>query len=406
LVVQSVVTASKGRIAGLLAVLVAAAAMVAASLDAGSASGQRPLSPRTVLLVGNNWDGTVDIIDPRSFRKLGQINVAPDYEGCVSDSYPTQGPACVINNEFAAEGNPQLVDDMRVSPDGRTLYVSRPSLGDATAFDVTTGTQLWRTPVSGFRSDHLALSPDGTELMVSATVGRVVEVIDTSSGQIIDQIPTGDFPHENEFSHNGELLYNGSIGRVITPDDPALDALKGDRWFTIADADTHEVVKHIDFGVGIRPFHVLPDERTMYAQLSFLHGFIEYDLVEERTLRTVNLPLMGAQQGDNVLDSAHHGLALNEDFSKICAAGTVADYVAIVSRPGLTVDNIIPVGDQPYWATSSPDGKYCFVSNSQSDDVSVISYDDAVEVARFPVGDHPQRARVVSMVVPRKTGKQ
>jgi DNA-binding beta-propeller fold protein YncE len=363
-----------------------------------------------VLLVGNNWDGTVDIVNPKTFKKLGRINVAPDYESCVQGPSPEQGVPCVVNNELAAEGHPQLVDDMRVSPDGGVLYVSRPSMGDVAAFDLLSREILWRVHVSGFRSDHLALSPDGSELIASATTAKVADVIDTQQGAIVDQIPTGDFPHENEYSEDGQLIYNGSIGRVVTPDNEELDAAKGDRWFTIADAQTHEVKKVIDFGVGVRPFIVMPDNRLMYVQLSFLHGFVEYDLQEERTLRTVQLPLRGAQEGDNELDSAHHGLAMNGDRTKICDAGTVADYVAIVWRESLEVDRIIPIdtsrrglsdptpGDKPYWATSSADGRYCFVANSSSDNVSVISYDKAKEIERFRVGDHPQRMRMAGIL--------
>ena len=363
-----------------------------------------------VLLVGNNWEGTVDIINPRTFKKLGRIDVAPDYESCASAYTPDQAVACEINNELAAEGNPQLVDDMRVSPDGRVLYVSRPSMGDVAAFDLITREMLWRVDVSGYRSDHIALSPDGRELIVSATISRVVDVIDTERAEIVDQIPTGDFPHENEYSEDGSLIYNGSIGRVITPDNEEADAAKGDRWFTIADAETHEVKKVIDFGVGIRPFVVMPNNRVMYAQLSFLHGFVEYDLKKERTLRTRHLPLRGAEEDDNELDSAHHGLALNGNHTKICAAGTVADYVAIVSRRSLKVDRIIPLdkrrpglsdptpAHKPYWAVTSGDGRLCFVANSDTDNVSVISYAKAREIERFRVGDHPQRMRMARVL--------
>lgn len=386
----------------------AAAAAAATAADPAAqttASSARSTETRNVLLVGNNWDGTIDIVNPRTFKKLGRINVAQDYRDCLSSApTPDQAAACTVNNELASEGNPQLVDDMRVSPDGRVLYVSRPSLGDAAAFDLVRGEQLWRADVSGFRSDHIALSPDGSELIVSATTAKVVDVIETSTGEIIDNIPTGDFPHENEYSEDGKLIFNGSIGRVITPDDPELDAAKGDRWFTIADAETHEVTKVIDFGRGVRPFHVMPNNRVMYVQLSFLNGFVEYDLKKEKVLRERRLPLSKEakqmDRSDYPLDSAHHGLALNEDHTKICDAGTVSDYVAIVRRRTLKVDRIIKVGDMPYWATSSSDGRYCFVSNSKSDDVSVISYDKAKEIERIPVGDHPQRARMASVLLP------
>lgn len=396
----------------------AAVAIAIAGVGAGASGAEPTASPqaqpfaepsgsttlRKLLLVGNNWEGTVDVIDPRTLEGVARINVAPDFEEVVANMTPDQQRARQLNNEFAAEGHDQLVDDIRVSPDGRTLYASRPSLGDAVALDLATGEILWRRSVMGYRSDHIALSPDGNELLVSATVGNVVEVLNAHTGALIDQIPTGDFPHENEYSHDGELIFNGSIGRVITPDFEILDPAKGNRWLTIADAETHEVIKVIEFDAGVRPYQILGDNRTAYIQLSFFHGFIEFDLQTEQVLRTVNLPLSEeAQQmehSDYPLDSAHHGLAMNEDETKICDAATVSDYVAIVDRSTLTVDGIVHGGDMPYWATPSADGEYCFVANSKSDDVSVVSFHHPEEVARLPVGDHPQRMRVLPMIVP------
>jgi YVTN family beta-propeller protein len=93
-----------------------------------------------------------------------------------------------------------------------------------------------------------------------------------------------------------------------------------------------------------------------------------------------------------VLDSAHHGLAMNPAGTRLCVAGTMSDYAAIVSRKTFRY-KIAAHGTTPYWATNSADGKYCFVSFAGDDRVSVISYTTRKEIASVPVGDHPQRMR-------------
>lgn len=375
------------------------AAAILLTVTFAPAAGAAP--NRDVMFVGNNWDGTVDLVDARTFARYQRINVVPDLEERKASMTPDQLVAMLVIRQTAGEGHDQLVDDIMVSPDGRTMYVSRPSLGDVSAFDVATGEQLWVRRVDGYRSDHMALSPDGKTLLVSATTANVVNAIDTEEGTIKGGFESGDFPHENQYSPNGETIYNATIGNVVAPDAPLLDAAKGRRWLTIADAETLQVREVIDFGVGIRPFIVMPDQRTMYAQLSFHNGFIEYDLQQRRRTRTVHLPLSEEaeqlRRDEYPLDSAHHGLAMNGDYSKICDAGTISDYAAILSVPALTVDRIVPTGEKPYWAAASPDGKHCFLSNSESDDISVVSFDNPREVARIPVGDHPQRVRGYSV---------
>jgi hypothetical protein len=138
-------------------------------------------------------------------------------------------------------------------------------------------------------------------------------------------------------------------------------------------------------------------------QISFHHGFVEYDLKRDRVVRVANLPLSEKakkmRREEYVLDSAHHGLAMNPSGTKLCAAGTMSDYAAIVSRQTFAY-KIIHVGDKPYWSTNSGDGRYCFVSVSGEDRVAVISYASAREVASIPVGDHPQRMRMGTIVSP------
>jgi YVTN family beta-propeller protein len=110
--------------------------------------------------------------------------------------------------------------------------------------------------------------------------------------------------------------------------------------------------------------------------------------------RVVPLPdrTDGLPREQYVLDSAHHGLAINSRGTKLCAAGTMSDYAAIVNRQTLR-RRIVDVGPKPYWSTNGPSGDECWVSVSGDDKVVVIDYRDGRKLATVPVGDHPQRVR-------------
>jgi YVTN family beta-propeller protein len=379
-------------------------------MPATAAAAPKP-AERDVLYVGNNWDGTADVVDPQTFENLARINIIPDIDERMAEiqSDPERLAYYLAIRELVGEGHDQYVDDMFSSHDGTMLYVSRPSLADVVAIDLRTREIAWRTKVDGNRADHMAISPDGTRLLVSASTAKVVDVIDTASGQIVARFPSGDQPHENNYSRDGSLIYHASIGTVYTPlDEPVFDSTKGERIFEIVDANTYEVLRRIDMGQkldefgepdmsgAVRPMALSPDERFLYFQVSFFHGFVEYDLQEDRVLRLAHLPLSeeaaAMRREEYLLDSAHHGLAMNPEGTKLCAAGTMSDYAAIVDRASFD-HTIVPVGPKPYWSTNSADGRYCFVSVSGADSVSVISYETEHEIARIQVGDHPQRMR-------------
>jgi DNA-binding beta-propeller fold protein YncE len=391
----------------LLAAVVVALMLAVAAPPAGAAP-----ATQDVLFVGNNWDGTADVVDPQSFTRLGRINIVPDKAERMAEIQ--RDPAALgyflAIRQLVGEGHDQFVDDMFSSPNGERLYVSRPSFADVVAIDMRTGAIVWRVKVDGYRADHMAISADGSRLVVSASTARKAQVIDTSAGRVVAEFPSGDSPHENNFSRDGNLIFHASIGHVYTPlDQPAFDTTKGDRWFQVVDAHTYQVLKRIDMGqkleeagypdmsAAVRPMALSPDERFLYFQVSFFHGFVEYDLQADRVLRLASLPMSdeAAQtpREEYLLDSAHHGLSMNPEGTKLCAAGTMDDYAAIARRD-TSAYTIIPVGRKPYWSTNSGDGRYCFVSVSGEDAVSVISYADEREVARIPVGDHPQRMRM------------
>jgi hypothetical protein len=394
------------------ACLLAAALLLAPAADAKKRKKRPPSPTRAVLTVGNNWDGTADLIDPVTFTRLARLNIVPDKDERMAEIAlnPVDLGYFIAIRQLIGEGHDQFVDDAFTSNDGRYLYVSRPSFKDVVAISFETKKIVWRTEVEGQRADHMAISPDGRRLVVSASTANKAHVIDTADGKILGSFESGDSPHENNFSRDGTKIFHASIGMVYTPlDHPALDSSKGDRWFEIVDANTLKVLKRIDMGqklqeagfpdmsAAVRPMALSPDERFLYFQVSFFHGFVEYDLKLDKVLGILPLPLSEKAQGmsreEYLLDSAHHGLAMNPAGTKLCVAGTMSDYAAIVNRQTFRY-TIAAQGTKPYWATNSGDGKYCFVSFSGDDDVGVISYKTGRLVTKFSVGDHPQRMRM------------
>ncbi len=365
-----------------------------------------------VLVVSNNWAGTADVIAINGFKRLARLNVIPDEAQRLAEINADPGRKAIFDliRERVGEGNNQYVDDGFVSRNGRFVYFSRPSFADVVSISLRTRKIVWRTKVDGTRADHMALSPDGRRLLVSASTARNINVLNTRNGRIVGRIPSGDQPHEVNYSKDGSTIFHGSIGTVFTDtDDPSEDAGKGERVFEVIDARTLRVKRKInmaqklaDFGVpglssAVRPMAIAPGERFVYFQLSFFHGFVEYDLKRDRPTRLAVLPKSKRSRNlprtEYLLDSAHHGLTINPRGTKFCVAGSMSDYAAVVTRRTLKPERIIPVGRTPYWSTTSEDGRYCFVSVAGDDRVSVISWRKAREVARIKVGNHPQRMR-------------
>ncbi|MDQ4142165.1 MAG: serine/threonine protein kinase [Actinomycetota bacterium] len=456
-----------------VSVVVAGWMPAATADDAGSQaindsriSRQHP-DKRGVMVVSNNWAGTATIVDARTHKVLTTINVVPDRDEEIehvmtpSESHPAGAAFYLAIQQFVGEGHDQYVDDAFTTRDGKYLAVSRPSLRDLVWIDIAKAAAggkagdpdsiVAEAEMDGYRTDHMGVSPDGRRLVVSDSTSRQVlefSMVDETlpsgrrvkMGQRLRSFESGDTPHENNYSANGKRIFHASIGRVYTPGDdgdfdPMGDTHKGDRWLQIVGNRSFKVRRRWDMGQelaeaghpkmssAVRPVAITPNEKIMYAQVSFYHGLVEFNMAkkdktgggdykrgglpEPKTgvvTKTIDLPIAkkvrDMPREQYVLDSAHHGLAINNRGSKLCVAGTMSDYAAIVDRKTFTPTVFKGAAryiederySKPYWAVEGP-GNTCWMSMSGSDLVTIISFAKEKVVAEVPVGYHPQRVR-------------
>lgn len=424
--------------------LFAAALATGGVIVAGPAQSQTDPGTAPVVFVANSQSGTVSVVDARTLTVNRTIDVLPHGEVSLTDPSldrdPVQAANALLVNTLAGDNYAQ---DLDVSPDGTTLYVSRAHLKAVAAFDLTEpGTPMvWQTQVDGFRADHMTRSADGDRLFVSDLTEDQVVALDASDGTRLGAFPTGDYAHgvhtvvpassplaataesETAVSTAGpcpllpdtppaerpeECVVEGSIGDIVLQPRPArddrpdaVDAVANEPYLlTVADAGSMEVLRTLEFPDGIRPFHMVltPEEQLLYYQESEFHGVVEYDLAEGEERRRVQLPVDDDVTGDDYsFEAPHHGLAASPDEAKLCAAGRASDYAAIVDRETMLPEHIVDVGDAPGWAVTGPLDR-CWVSSagSEAEDpdpgahtVSVVTYDGQKE-AVLDVGQGPK----------------
>jgi len=343
---------------------------------------QRGSDAIEIAFVANSQAGTVALVNVAARAVVGTIDINPA-------QVKSQGP-----------GAPNYAQDTDVSPDGRTLYVSRGYVGDVAAFDITSGRMLWTRQLNTGRADHMTLTADGRTLFVSAMLDNRVYRIATATGEITGHLVTGVYPHDNKVSRDGRRLYNTSIGALKSLPRPAgaapLTEKPGSAFqLTVADAATLAITDRITLDNAIRPWQFTPDEKGIYAQLSNEHAVVAFDLTTKTITRRLDLPVKpGVTAADFDFEAPHHGLALTDDGRTLCLAGRASDYAALVRAPELTLIATIPVGDAPGWAETADGGRVCLIANTRSDDLSIISIADRTEILRLPIGDGPKHITV------------
>jgi DNA-binding beta-propeller fold protein YncE len=253
------------------------------------------------------------------------------------------------------------------------------------------------------RADHMALSGDGRTIFAAALTDNAVYRIATQDGAVTGHFATGQWSHDTKFSVDGKRVYNSSTGAIpalgVRPTTGAPTGAPDYPYqLTIADPASLKVLDRIKLDTPFRPWAFAPDGRSVYAELSNQRVVVAYDLDQRKVVRRLELSPGNAQPiADWMFAAPYHGLALTPDGKTLCLAGRETDSAPLVAAPSLTLVADVKVGKAPGWAEIADGGRVCLLTNTRSNDLSIVSIAERKEVARVPVGKGPRHVRAASV---------
>lgn len=281
--------------------------------------------------VPNTRDGTVDVIDPSTFKVVDVLDVG---------------------------GTPHHVTP---SWNLRHLFVDNPGIDRLTEIDPATGDVMRSIPVSS--PYNLYFTPDGSEAIVVAEYDRYIEFRDPHTWRLIKRvsIPWPGVDHM-DFSANGRYFlvsceYSGVVARVST--------------------SSMRVTRIVNVGGYPIDVKLSPDGSVFYVANQGLGGV---SVIDPTSMRQVAFIHTG---------EGAHGFAVSRDAKDLYVSNRLAHTISVISFRKRRVAATWAVGGSPDMLQVSPDGRQLWATNRFGDTVSVVSTRTGRVIHTIVVGAAP-----------------
>ncbi|HUF73808.1 MAG TPA: beta-propeller fold lactonase family protein [Gammaproteobacteria bacterium] len=307
----------------------------------------------------NSRDSVVHLIDPATQSIVGEIEDVPIPHGVAA------------------------------APDGSRLYISSEAKHTLDVIDGETLERIAEIPLSN-RPNNISIGRDGRYVYVGIMDGDGgIDVIDTTTLENARHVDTESRVHNTYVTPDGRYFLAGTFGgdRNLKVYDAATEALAWSLFEPRNDSPLE----------GVRPiaFETRDDGSTsrLFVQVSEFHGFVVVDFDSGEEITRIELPeILPEQRDPGPFNAAPaHGIGVAPDGETLWVCSRLNGHVYAYSVPELEYLGGVATGSHPDWLTFSPDSRFVYVANGDSDDVSIIEIETLEEVVRLPVGRSPKR---------------
>ena len=326
-------------------------------------------------------------ISPPTTTKSDKIYVATEDSGTV-DVISTSTRSILKSIALTQEGSPSMYmsHNVQVAPDGKTVWATANAMSEGNGSHDDTLPPDQVIVIDPARDEivrridigkdlhlaHVVLTPDSRYALVVAQESGEVYKIDTSSYQITQTTKTtaGAEPHGLRLSPDGNTAYIAMLtGKSIAKLD--IQAFTFD---------------YIPLNGKAVQTAVTPDGRYVAASVYDSRSVAVYDTANQK-LQYAQLPdeAKGPLQLYPTPDSAYVYVADQGNYFNQPDGNKL--YKIDLNQQ--KVVQTIEAGTAPHGVVVSPDGKFTYVTNLVSNDVSVIDNTAGREVARIPTGKKP-----------------
>lgn len=143
---------------------------------------------------------------------------------------------------------------LRISPDGRSVYVANVEDGSVSVIDMTTLSEVAKIPV-GKGPVQVGFTPDGAKVYVSLRDENKVAVIDAKTKVVLARIDVGRNPIQVHATRDGLFVYAANQGTDAEPSDTV----------SVIDTATGKVVATIRTGAGAHGVATSTDGRFVFV---------------------------------------------------------------------------------------------------------------------------------------------